>query len=407
MTCRICGDTQFLPVLDLGMMPLADDFMTEERLDLPETRFPLKLQVCRMCRLVQLTHVVPRDLLYTPDYPYVSSTTTTGVAHYAEMSKTVAERCSATGLAVDIGSNVGVLLDGFRQQGMTTLGIEPVPRIAEMANIRGIETINKFFSEHLAHEIAIHRGKATVITGTNVVAHIDNLHELMRGVKVLLAPDGLFVFEAPYLVDLILRREYDTIYHEHLSYLALSPIALLCAKHGLILFDCERRSIHGGTMRYYIAHQGTRAVTAEVDLLCELEKFVLSDETLAKFATDVQQQRSALNLLLRELKRDGAMIVAVGAPAKGMTLLNYCKIDDELLDYVTEKAPLKIGRYTPGTRLPVVSDDRLLIDKPDYALLLPWNFAEEIMANLTAYTAGGGKFIVPVPVPVVVDRIAA
>lgn len=401
--CRVCQSTKFTDILDLGMTPHADDFLTEARLEEPETYYPLKLILCDQCSLAQLSYVVPRETLYSANYPYVSSTTDTGVAHYVEMAQQIVTEFGQPGdLAIDIGSNVGVLLQGFRECQLKVLGIEPVPNIAQQANLRGIETINEFFSAQLAVEVTRHRGFAKIVTGTNVVAHIDDLYDLARGIDALLDYKGVFVFEAPYFGDLVEKLEYDTIYHEHLSYLSLRPVMQLFEQFALEVFDVRRQSIHGGTIRYFIAKQGTYPVKKRVYEMLNSEEALYAPERLAAFAERVAQHRFDLNWLLRDLVRQGQTIVAVSAPAKGMTLLNYCGIGRELLHCITEKAPLKIGRYTPGTHLHVVSDEQLLKLQPDYALLLAWNFAEEIMRNLSAYAQAGGQFIIPVPHPIVV-----
>jgi hypothetical protein len=401
--CRVCRNTTFVDVLDLGMTPYADDFLTEERLGQPEAWLPLRVVMCAHCRLVQLTYVASREALYQNDYPYVSSTTSMGVAHYHDMARGIVERFGfgEGDLAVDIGSNVGVLAEGFESKGLCALGVEPASKIARMANLRGIETINEFFSAQLAADIAGNRGRASVITGTNVIAHIDDLHDLAQGLRLLLAPRGVFVFEAPYLGELLAQCEYDTIYHEHLSYLALRPVQALCEQFGLEVFDVERMVIHGGTMRYYIAAKGDYPVGDAVRSLAAEEVDSCGDLELQLFAIGVSKHRRDLNFLLHSLRHEGARIAGVSAPAKGMTLLNYCGIGTGVLDYVTEKAPLKIGRYTPGGHIPVVEDKQLLSDQPDYALLLAWNFADEIMANLADFR---GKFIIPIPEPKVVSR---
>lgn len=404
MHCRACRATSFKKILDLGATPPADAFLSKAQLAEPETYYPLVIVLCERCGLVQLNYTVPREQLYPNDYPYVSSTTETGRRHYREMASGICDRFDVRdGLAVDIGSNVGVLLDGFKQVGLRVLGIEPVPKIARMASMRGIETINEFFSEQLASEIIASRGNATVITGTNVIAHIDDLYDLGRGIQKLLAPNGLFVFEAPYLGDLIEKLEYDTVYHEHLSYLSLQPMMLLFGAFNLQLVHVERYAIHGGTLRYYFAHLGAYTVDESVDQ-------VLNDESdvygrLDYLQERVLEHRAELTKLLYSIKSSGKRVVAVSAPAKGMTLLNYCGLGSSILDYATEKAELKIGRWTPGVRLPVVPDSILLSDMPDYALLLAWNFASEIMQNMSEYAARGGQFIIPIPNPRVVSDV--
>lgn len=404
MNCRICNGSSFTQVLDLGSTPLADDFLTAERLNEPETYYPLRVVLCAECHLAQLTYTVPREQLYGPEYPYVSSTTETGRAHYQAMALSIVQRFNLNGgLAVDIGSNVGVLLDGFWRCGMQVLGIEPVQKIADAASLAGINTLATFFSADVARSIVAGRKRALVVTATNVVAHIDDLHDLAAGIAELLAPGGIFVFEAPYLGDLIEQRAYDTIYHEHLSYLSIEPVMRLLSVHGLELFDVERQSIHGGTLRYFVAARGEYAVSDRLREMADAETRLYREDTLLAFASDVALNRAHLCYLLRDEAWHGHRIAAVSAPAKGMTLLNANGIGRGILDFATEKAPLKIGRFTPGGHLPVLGDEALLERQPDFALLLAWNFAAEIMANLQEYRDRGGRFIVPIPSPTITD----
>lgn len=402
--CRICGSASLTPVLDLGHTPLADDFLTPDRLHEPETYYPLVVVQCEECDLVQLTYTVDRATLYSPDYPYLSSTTATGRAHYRRMAERIVDRFDTRGsLAVDIGSNVGVLLDGFRASGMTVLGVEPVPPIAVMANDAGLTTVNAFFSAKLAHDIVRSSGRARVITGTNVIAHIDDLHDLALGIRTLLAPDGVFVFEAPYLGDLLRLHAYDTIYHEHLSYLALTPVANLFHRYGLTVFDIEPQAIHGGTFRYFIAADGDYQTSKFVIDTLAAERDPSFQAAINGLAREVEDLRFEMHSLVHDITAHGGRVAAVSAPAKGMTLLNYCGLNTHAISFVTEAAPTKIGRYTPGTHIPVVSDSTLLELQPDYAILLAWNFATEIRANNAEYEARGGRFILPVPYPKVLD----
>lgn len=403
--CRICRGDRLHTVLDLGHTPLADDFLVASRLNESETVYPLRVVVCEDCRLVQLSYTVDRTTLYSADYPYLSSTTATGRAHYQTMASRIVDRFSTHGeLAVDIGSNVGVLLDGFAKAGsMRVLGVEPVPPIAQIANLSGIETIAAFFSQRLAADIVASRGRASVITGTNVVAHIHDLHDLAQGIRTLLAPQGVFVFEAPYLGDLIDQCAYDTIYHEHLSYLALNPVNRLMNLYGLEVFDVEWQPIHGGTLRYFIAARGDYSVLNAVRARAVQEESRLDDDALTRFAHRVNNLRRDLVYQIADLRASGKTVAAVSAPAKGMTLLTTCGLSTHLIDFVTEKAESKIGRFTPGTHIPVLPDSALLERRPDYALLLAWNFADEIMANNAAYVERGGKFIIPIPSPRVAE----
>ena len=407
MTCRMCGKTNLYKFLDLGATPPADDFRRAEQLQEPETYFPLQVFMCADCGLAQLGHVVPPEVLYRQDYPYEASTTAAGRAHWTRMAQEIVGRLRLDPgkLVVDIGSNVGVLLGAFRDAGMRVRGVDPAPNIAEIARSHGIDTICAFFGVDAAAQILKEDGPASAITGTNVFAHVDDLRAFMRGIDLLLSPDGALIIEAPYLANLIAYTEYDTIYHEHLSYLSVRPLVSFFDSCDMEVFDVEQVEIHGGSLRVFVGRRGRHAVTSDVSRLLaqEEETGLHSPEALQTFAKAVEQNRRELVWLLHRLKADGKKIAGVSAPAKGMTLLNYCKIDGQILDFVTEKSPLKIGRFTPGARLPVVSDDRLVRDKCDYGPLLAWNFADEIIRNLDGFRRQGGRFIIPIPAPRVIS----
>ena len=406
--CRMCRGGNLHKFLDLGRTPPADQFSFERQLAQPEETFPLEVVSCDDCGLIQLNYEVSRDVLYCNDYPYESSTTAAGRKHWNEFAETTVRilNLGPDSLVVDVGSNVGVLLQMFRNHGTRVLGVDPATNIAEIANKNGVETIASFIDYEAADRIVATHGKASVITGTNVFAHIGDLHGLMKSVDHLLNETGVFIIEAPYVLELLQNLEYDTIYHEHLSYLSLKPMQRFFAQFGMEIFEVQRRDIHGGSFRVFVRRQraANSAISGVIgELLASEERAAIYDhKTLHDFAAAVAKNRSDLRGLLSGLKQSGKRIAGVSAPAKGMTLLNYCGLGSEFLDFVTEKSKLKIGRYTPGQRLPVVSDDVLLEQRPDYALLLAWNFAEEIMGNLKAFSDGGGKFIIPIPAPKIV-----
>ncbi|TAN45975.1 MAG: class I SAM-dependent methyltransferase [Nitrospirae bacterium] len=401
MVCRMCKKDNLYKFLDLGFHPPADEFRRSEQLREPSIHYPLEVMLCQDCGLAQLSYVVSPEVLYRHDYPYESSITQTGQIHWTEFAKTTVDRLNLDreDLVVDVGSNVGVLLKAFSDNGMRTLGVDPAGNVVLIALKRGVETLNEFFSVDVARQIISSKGQASVITATNVFAHVDNLDDFMKAIDILLNEKGVFIFEAPYFVNLIKKFEYDTIYHEHLSYLSVKPLISFFGKFGMEVFDIEERDIHGGSFRVYVARKGRQEVLPIVEqMLKKEEDFGIYDlSVLKKFAIAVEENRQSLVWLLHKLKHEGKRIVAVSAPAKGMTLLNYCRIGTETLDYITEKSTLKIGRYTPGTHIPVYSDAKLLEQIPDYALLLAWNFAKEIMLNLDEYKKRGGKFIIPIP----------
>ena len=403
----MCSSTKLYKFLDLGFTPPADQFRRKDQLREPAIYYPLQVVMCDDCGLAQLSYVVSPEILYRNDYPYESSTTRTGQAHWSEFADSVVKRLGLgqSDLAVDIGSNVGVLLGAFRRNGLRVQGVDPAANIVMIAKSNGIETICDFFNEDSVKEIVADKGHASVVTATNVFAHVDDLNAFMLAVSGLLSERGVFIFEAPYFVNLLKHNEYDTIYHEHLSYLSVRPLIPFFRRHGMEVFDIEQRDIHGGSFRVYVGRQGQWPVSPEVDRLvrAEIETGIYRHEMLDKFSQTVKKNKEDLIWILQSLKHQGKHIVAVSAPAKGMTLLSYCRLDNDVLDFVTEKSALKIGRFTPGAHIPVMPDSELLTRQPDYALLLAWNFAEEIMKNLDEFRKRGGKFIIPIPLPRIVD----
>ncbi len=405
--CHMCQGTNLEMFLDLGHHPHSDGFMTAEEVQQPEVFYPLSVYLCHDCGLVQLDFIVDGTILYQKNYIYETSITETARRHYFGMAEAICKRFSLPkgSLVVDIGSNVGTLLVGFKSSGMKVLGVDPAPNIAKIAiDQNGIETIPDFFTEKLAGKIAKERGQASVIAATNIFAHLSELHDAMRGVDILLNKDGVFVIEAYYLVYLLGNLEYDTIYHQHLRYLSIKPMSIFFGRFGMEIFDVEKVGIHGGSIRVFVARKGEHSVTGNVQKFIDIEKAgqVYSIERLRKFASDVRAHRRALVSMLDNLKQQGSRIVGVSAPAKGNTLLNYCHIGPDTVDYLTEKSKLKRGLFTPGMHIPIYGDEKLLEDTPDYALILAWNFADEIMKNLDFYRKRGGKFIIPIPRPRIV-----
>ena len=288
---------------------------------------------------------------------------------------------------------------------MRVLGIDPAPKIVKIANERGIETWQAFVEPSIASKVVFEKGKAKIIAATNVFAHIDDKEGLIQSVKTMLDEEGVFIIEAPYLVDLIDNLEYDTIYLDHLEYLSVKPLVHFFKGQGMDVFDVEKYDIHGKSIRVFICKKGQRQISENVRNLLDLEqeKKIYEKETLDNFAKKVKQHKKDFVDLLRNLKKDGKKIVGISAPAKGNTLLNYCKIGPELVDYMVEKATIKHGHYTPGMHIPILSEDKLLEDNPDYGVIFAWNFADEIIKNNSEFTKRGGKFIIPIPQPKIVE----
>ena len=399
--CRICKNEKLDNFLQLGPTPLANNFLKNEQLNLSENIYPLDLCFCENCGLVQLSYVVPPELMFK-NYLWVSGISDTIPKHFQQLAKEASKVIKTNGnsLIIDIGSNDGTLLKCFMNLGLRVLGVEPATNIAEIAKKNGVETLNDFFNESTAVKIVKDKGKSKIITATNVVAHIDDLDGLLKGVSILLEDNGVFVIEVPYLLDMIEENEFDTVYHEHLSYFAIRPLVELLKNHNMEIFDIKRFPVHGGGIRVYVKrHYAKIPVTGTVKKFLENEeKFRLHTlDTYKKFAERIKTLRDNLVLLLKHLRSSGKKIVGYGAAAKGNTLLNYYKIDKNILDYIADKNKLKQGLYSPGMHIPVVSSEKILEDKPDYVLILAWNFADEIIKQQEKYRAIGGKFIIPIP----------
>lgn len=404
--CRVCKNPTLEKVLTLGPTPLANAFLTKLQLDEPEYFYPLDIYFCNNCGFIQLGHVVDPEVLFG-NYVYVSSTSQVFIDHFKKMAEDVFPRffLNEKSLVIDIGSNDGILLKPFRKMGAKVLGIEPAVHIAKIAKKEGIDTIAEFFSIELAKKIVKNNGKAKIITATNVFAHIDDLDEVIRGLRELLSDDGVFIMEAPYLVDFIQKRYFDLVYHEHLSYWSVESLKILFKRFDMEIFDVEKVPVHGGTIRVYVKKpDGKYSVGKSVDEFLALEKKMklTKKKTYTDYANLVLENKVKLVTLLAKLKTEGKTIEAYGAPAKGNTLLNFFSIGTEILDFVIDDSPFKQGLYTPGKHIPVVSSKVLYEKQPDYLLILAWNFADSIMKMHKKYKELGGKFIIPVPEPKIV-----
>ncbi len=402
--CRSCGGTRLEIFLSLGRLPLSDDFLSPERLDREEPRYPLDVAFCRDCTLVQILETVPPEELFGEDYPYFSSFTDALLAHSrANVEARIEERgLGPESLVIELASNDGYLLQYYRRRGIPVLGIDPAPGPVRAAREKGIETLQAFFGRELASELAASGRRADVVHANNVLAHVADTNGFVAGMATILKPEGVAVIEAPYVRDLIDHGEFDTIYHEHLCYFSVTALTALFARHGLHLNRVERLPIHGGSLRLFVEHRDAPEASVTGLLVEERELGITGFDYYARFGERVARIRERLTGLLRGLKAEGARIVGYGAAAKGTILLNYCGIGSDILDYVVDRNVHKQGRYVPGVRLKIEPPSRILETRPDYLLILPWNFKDEIIAQQAAFREGGGRFILPIPEPVVI-----
>jgi len=401
IACRSCGCPDLQMVLSLGSMPLANALITAAELNQPEATYPLELAFCPGCSLVQITETVPPEKLFR-DYLYFSSFSDTMLRHAQTIVERVLESRSldTSSLAIEIASNDGYLLQFYKQAGIPVLGVEPALNIARVAeNERGIRTITDFFGAETATCLAAQGERADVIHANNVLAHVPDLNGFVQGLRLLLKPDGVAIIEVPYVKDLVDRCEFDTIYHEHLSYFALTALVHLFDRHGLAIQQVERLAIHGGSLRLFVEVDRGQARTSSVTELLETENSwgVNRLEFYQDFARRVAELKRSLRNLVFDLKDRKERLAAYGAAAKGSTLLNYFDIGNGTLDFVVDRSSHKQGRYMPGVRLPIYSPARLLEEMPSHVLLLTWNFADEILSQQEEYRRRGGKFIIPIP----------
>ena len=399
--CRLCGAERLTRVLSLAPTPPANAFVPESRIDERQAVFPLDVYFCDDCAHLQLLDVVDPQELFE-NYVYVSGTSPVFVEHFRRYAQSLLSRYKPEpdSFAVDIGSNDGTLLRFFKDEGLRVVGIDPAREIARQASNNGIPTIADFLTPELADQIVARHGTAQFITANNVYAHIDALGDLTENVRRMLADDGVFSFEVSYLVDVYENVLFDTIYHEHLDYHTVGPLQAFFAAHDLELFAAERVDTHGGSLRGYVQHRGgPHHPDASVEELVGLERELKLDkpETLKKFGAAIGRRKQELNSLLSTIKGEGKTVAAFGAPAKATTLMYHFGIGPEIIDFIVDDSPLKQGLYSPGLHVPVVPSHQLYDRRPDFVVILAWNFADPIIGNHQRFLDGGGKFIVPLP----------
>jgi hypothetical protein len=398
--CLSCGRSRPLPVLSLGTTPLANRFLTSADPDPSEPRFPLELVFCEGCGLVQLSEHVDPEVLFR-DYVYVTGTSSTMERHHRALAADHVARygIAAGDLVVDVASNDGSLLKTFLPYGVRVLGVEPARNLARMAEAAGVPTVDVFFGEDAARDLRRTHGPARHASANNVTAHVPDLNGFLAGLRILTEPHGVVSVEAPYLGPMLDGLEYDTVYHEHLSYFAVRPLAAAFARHGLGIVDLVRLPIHGGTMRYVARPGVPHGPCVAAAIAEERAKGFEDPATYLAFADRVRRSKEELLSFLRALRAEGRTVAAYGAPAKGNTLLNYCGIGVDLVSFCVDRNPFKVGKFTPGMRLPVLPTSELLRRRPDHVMILPWNLTDEITAQEAEYRRAGGRFFTPLPSP--------
>jgi hypothetical protein len=398
-SCRVCNSGDLVPYLNLGQMPLVNSFITKNQIP-KEEKFPLEVLLCQNCYLSQLSIVIDPSVLFR-DYVYQSSISRPFVDHCENFAAELnGSFCEKNDLVLDIASNDGCLLRPFKAKGNRVLGVDPARNLAEIANESGIETIPEFWDCNLASKILSEYGPAKIITAFNVFAHVADIHSFVCGVKTLLSNDGFFILESPHMHDLIGKNEFDTIYHEHLSYLLLGPLQNLMKQYKMKISRVEEQEIHGGSIRVYVENECQDRSDGSFEKVFEIEKKagLYEVSSYINFRNGVASVKNNLVSMLRDIKGRGKSIGAFGASAKGNILLNYCGVGDQI-DCIYDHTPEKQGKLTPGTHIPVKHPNSLLTGRQDYLLLTAWNFAQEIMRKTKAYKDRGGKYIVPIPQP--------
>jgi hypothetical protein len=405
--CRFCAAPLTATFVDLGMSPLCQTHIEPWQIDRMEPFYPLHAYVCTSCYLVQLEEFVAPQEIFS-DYAYLSSYSDSWVEHAHRYAEAMRSRLSLTGddLVVEIASNDGYLLQHFVAAGIPALGVEPAANVAEIARSKGIDTDCAFFGRETARRLRSERGQPRLLLGNNVLAHVPDINDFVAGMKILLHPRGVITMEFPHLWQLMSNNQFDTIYHEHFSYLSFFVVERIFAHHGLRLFDVEELPTHGGSLRIYACHaDAPQSTMPSVELLREreIQAGLGRLDTYTGFAEQVKATKRDILEFLIGARRAGKRVVGYGAPGKGNTLLNYCGIRTDFLDFTVDRNPLKQGRYTPGTRIPILAPEAIDEARPDYIFILPWNLQEEIVSKMGHVRAWGGRFVVPIPAVRVID----
>lgn len=403
MQCRFCNHQLTIPLIDLVNSPASNSFLTAEQLNEPEVFYPLKVFICDNCFLVQIDEYKKSDAIFNNDYVYFSSYSTSWLAHCKQYTELMIERFGLNGNSsvVEVASNDGYLLQFFYAKKIPVLGIEPTANTAEVARGKGIPTITEFFGTKLAQRLRSEGKHADLLLGNNVLAHVPDIVDFVNGLKILLGETGVITLEFPHLLEMIRNNQFDTIYHEHFSYLSLHAVAQIFGRAGLEIFDVEKLPTHGGSLRIYGKHAGdnSKANTDRLTSLVEEEREwgVASASSYDKFQKQAFQIKVDLLKFLIDAKQANKSVFAYGAAAKGNTLLNYCGVKNDLINAVVDLNPYKQGKYLPGSHIPVVDENELKEFKPDYVLILPWNLKNEIVGQLSYINEWGGRFVLPVP----------
>lgn len=406
--CRFCATPLRQTLVDLGMSPLCESYVSREQLNQMEEFYPLHVKVCEQCFLAQLEEYVSVEHIFT-EYAYFSSYSDTWLKHASDYTDTIVKRLGLgrESLAVELASNDGYLLQNFVKKGIPALGIEPAANVAKAAVAKGVPTVVKFFGRKTAQEMVSEGRQADLVIGNNVLAQVPDLNDFVGGIRMILKPQGVATLEFPHLIRLLEENQYDTIYHEHFSYFSFITVERIFAAHDMTLFDVEEIPTHGGSIRIYAKPAGddSRAVEARVAELRSRELAAGLDcmTTYQDFGEKVMaSKRNLLNFLI-EAKRNGKCVAGYGAPGKGNTLLNYCGIRTDFLDYTVDRNPYKQGKFLPGTHIPIHAPEKIYETKPDYVFILPWNFKDEIVKQMVGIREWGGKFVVAIPSVKVID----